>query len=157
MRPTRLVDLLISAVVAALATWLLVRRFYGDLPPLPYTAALTTFLLAVAELFLAPSVTARLAGKPRTKPILPMVVARLAALAKASSQLAALAFGAWVGTGVHLLRNTDLRQARADLVVAGLSAGAAVLLGVAALRLERACRIPDPSDRPDRLDPTALA
>ncbi len=154
MKPTRFVDLLSTAVVAGLAAWLLVRRFYGDLPPLPYTAALTTFLLAVAELFLTSSVSARLAGRPRTKPIMPIVVARVAALAKASSQLAALAVGAWFGTGVHLLRNTDLRQARIDLVVAGGSLVAAVLLGFAALRLERACRIPD---RPDRRDPTAFA
>jgi len=131
---------------------LLVRRFYGDLPPLPYTAAFTTFLLAAAELFLAPSVTARLAGQPRTKPIMPIAVARIAAFAKASSQLAALATGAWLGAGVHLLRNTDLRQARADLVVAAASLLTAILLGVAALRLERACRIPDAPDRPDAPD-----
>lgn len=142
MRPTRLRDLAVVAVVCGVASYLLIRRFYGALPPLPYSGALTTFVLAVAELFLAPSIRARLAGRPRTKPILPIAVARIAALAKASSMLAAISIGCWGGALVHLLNRQDLRQARADVVVAAISAGAAVLLLVAALLLERACRVP---------------
>lgn len=148
MRPTRLRDLLAASVVAGALGWLLVRWFYGDLPPLPPTAAMTTFLLAVIELLLAPSVTARLAGRPRTKPIMPIAVARLAAFAKASSLLGALVAGAWVGVGGYLLRRLELRHAQQDLVIAGISLAAAVLLVVAALRLEKACRVPDPPPTP---------
>ncbi|HVE99679.1 MAG TPA: DUF3180 domain-containing protein [Mycobacteriales bacterium] len=144
MKPTRWRDLLGIAALTGLVSWLLVRRFYGDIPPLPYSAAVTTFLLAAAELYLAPAIRARLAGRPRTKPIMPIAVARTAALAKASSVLGALSVGCWTGALGYLLSRLDLRHARADAVVAGVSAAVGVLLVVAALRLERACRVPPP-------------
>lgn len=153
MRPTRLRDLLLAAVAAGVMSWLLVRTFYGSLPPLPYTFAVTTFLVAMTELFLAPSITARLAGRPRTKPIMPIAVARIAALAKASSLLGALSTGAWLGTLLDLTNRWELRQARADAVIAAVSAAVSVLLTVAALRLERACRLPDPPE--ELVEPTA--
>ena len=149
MRPTRVRDLLIAALGAGVIVWLLVRTFYGDLPPLPYTFAVTTFLLGMTELFLAQSIRARLSGKPRTKPIMPIAVARAAALAKASSLLGALAVGAWLGTIVYLTGEWELRQARADTLTSGISAFVSVLLTLAALRLEKACRIPDVPELPD--------
>ena len=154
MRPTRLRDLAVVAVGCGVASFLLVRAFYGDLPPLPYSGALTTFAVAVAELFLAPSIRARLAGRPRTKPILPIAVARTAALAKASSLLGAISVGCWGGALAHLLTRQDLRQARADALTSGVSVAAAVLLVVAALLLERACRVPGV---PPELDETRPA
>lgn len=135
-------DLAALAAGAAVVAWLLIRSFYGDIPPLPYSAALTTFLIAVSELVLAPSIRARLAGRPRTKPIMPIAVARVAALAKASSALGGLSVGCWAGALAFLLSRQDLRHARTDAVVAGASLAAGALLVVAALRLERACRVP---------------
>ena len=151
MKPTRVRDLLESAAGAAIAAWLLVRTFYGDLPPLPPTYAVTTFLLATTELFLAQSIRARLAGRPRTKPIAPIAVARIAALAKASSLLGAIGAGAWLGTICHLLGSWELRQTHPDTVVAIVSTATSVLLTVAALRLEKSCRVPTVPE----LDPTA--
>ena len=153
MRPTRIRDLLLAALGAAIAAWLAVRTFYGDLPPLPPTFAVTTFLVAMTELFLAQSIRGRLAGLPRTKPIMPIAVARAAALAKASSLLGALAVGAWAGTLLHLGSSWELRQARADAVVAGVSIAVSLLLTVAALRLEKACRVPDVPELPDPPSP----
>ena len=142
-------DLLIAAGLAAVVVWLLVRTFYGDLPPLPYTFAVTSFLLAVTELLLAQSIRARLSGKPRTKPIMPIAVARAAALAKASSLLGALGVGGWLGAIVYLTSVWELRHAPADTLTAGISALVSVLLALAALRLERACRVPDVPELPD--------
>lgn len=144
MRLTRRRDLVVAALVAGAVAWALVRAFYGELPQLPWTGALTVLLLAVTELGVAGSVRARLQGRPRTRPIEPLVVARLAALAKASSVLGALTVGAWAGVALFLSQSLELRAARPDLVVSGLSAAAGVVLVVAALRLERACLVPGP-------------
>ncbi|MDP9436314.1 MAG: DUF3180 domain-containing protein, partial [Actinomycetota bacterium] len=72
------------------------------------------------------------------------------ALAKASSPTGALLAGAYAGLLAHVL-TLDAEQARADALVAGLSAAAALVLVGAALLLERACRTPD---GPQPLPPT---
>ncbi|HVF19834.1 MAG TPA: DUF3180 domain-containing protein [Mycobacteriales bacterium] len=149
MRPTRVRDLLLAGGLAGVVVWLLVRTFYGDLPPLPYTFAVTSLLLAVTELSLAHSIRSRLSGKPRTKPIMPIAVARAAALAKASSLLGALGAGAWLGAIVYLTSSWHLRQAREDTLVSVVSVVASVLLTLAALRLEKACRVPDLPEAPE--------
>lgn len=148
MKPTRPRDLVIIALVAMLAGFGLFAWVYGDLPPLPYNFAASTLVLAVAELLWAPSVKARLAGRPRTKPILPIAVARTAACAKASSVLAALGAGGWLGALVYLLLKLDLKAARADAVVAGVNVLACAVLLAAALRMEAVCRRKDPPPAP---------
>lgn len=148
MTPTRLRDLVLAAVVTALLAVGLCTVVYDDLPPLPYTFAASVSVLAVAELFLAPSIRARLDGKPRTKPIMPIAVARTAALAKASSLLGALSAGAWCGVLAYVLTRLELRAARPDAAVAGVSVLASLLLVVCALRLESVCRKKDPPPAP---------
>jgi hypothetical protein len=146
VRPTRVSTLLAVAVVAGALAYLLVRAGYSSLPPLPWTAALSTFVLAVAEAFLAPSVRARLAGRPGTRPILPLVVARTAALAKASSVLGALLLGGWLGMLAYVVpRDVDATRRDTPRVVAG--AVTALALVGAALWLENVCRVPKPPDR----------
>jgi hypothetical protein len=145
--------LLLTALLAGLLTYALFNARYSDLPPLPATAALSTFLLAVAEAFLAPSVRARLAGRPRTKPIMPIVVARTAALAKASSALGALLAGAWLGVEAYVLPRSEARTPRADSVRAALGLVSALLLVGAALWLENVCRVPTPPDGPPPAEP----
>ena len=149
MTPTRYRTLFALAVVAGLATYVLFRLAYSDLPPLPATAAATTAVLAVAEAFAAPMLRNRLAGRPGTKPILPMAVARFAALAKASSALGALLAGAWAGIGVHVLP-MEAATPRRDAVRAALGLASALGLVVAALWLENVCRVknPPPGDPP---------
>lgn len=149
MRPTRIATLLVTAVVAGLVVYLLLTAFYSDLPPFPTTAALSTFVLAAAEAYVAPSIRNRLAGKPRTKPIMPIVVARTAALAKASSALAATLAGAWAGVAAYVLPR-EAPTPRRDLRTSLVGFGAALLLAGAALWLENVCRIkaPPPGDPP---------
>jgi DMSO reductase anchor subunit len=142
--PTRPRTLLLVALVGGLVTYLVARATYDDLPPLPWSAAFTTFGLALVELWLAPSIRARLQGRPRTKPIMPIAVARAAAFAKASSTLGALLGGAWVGLLAHLVTRLDLDVPRRDALYSALGLVAALLLVVAALRLEGVCRVPPP-------------
>jgi len=144
MTPTRPRTLLLLAFVSGLVTYVLFRWRYSSLPPVPLTAAVTTSGLAVAELFLGPGTRARLAGRPGTKPIMPIAVARIAALAKASSALGALMAGVWLGVGAYVLPRWDLDTPRRDAVRAAAGLGAALLLVVAALRLENVCRVPPP-------------
>ena len=145
MRPTRWRDLALL-VLGCLPLGLLVGVVaYGDLPPLPYTFAASTLVLAVSELFLAPSVRDRLDGLPRTKPIMPIVVARTAAFAKASSALGALSAGFWLGLLGYLLPKIgDFEAAADDAIRASVTVVAAGVLVVAALRLEKVCRKPEP-------------
>lgn len=155
MRPTKVGTLLATALVAGVLTFLLFRARYSDLPPIPVTAALSTFLLAVAEAFLAPSVRARLAGQPRTKPILPIAVARTAALAKASSALGALLAGAWLGVLAYVVPRRDVPIPGRDAVNAVVGLVAALLLVGAALWLENVCRVktPPPNEAPPPAEP----
>lgn len=144
MTPTRPRTLLLTALVTGLVTYVLFRWRYSSLPPVPLTAAISTAGLAVAELFLAPGTRARLQGRPGTKPIMPIAVARIAALAKASSALGAVMTGVWLGIGAYVLPRWDLASPRRDTLRALVGLASALLLVLAALLLERVCRVPPP-------------
>ncbi|HEX8001887.1 MAG TPA: DUF3180 domain-containing protein [Mycobacteriales bacterium] len=144
MTPTRLASLFGTALIAALLTYAVFGWRYSSLPPVPATAAVSTSGLAVAELFLALGTRARLDGRPGTKPILPLTVARIAALAKASSTLGGLLAGVWLGIGAYVLPRWELASPRRDAIRAGVGLASALLLVVAALRLENVCRVPPP-------------
>ncbi len=143
MRPTRLRGLLVLLLVGAVLGALLVRAAYADLPPLPLYAPVTMVLLAVAELGMAKIVRDRVQGRARrgARPLHPMQVARAAALAKATSPAGALLLGAYAGMLLQLLPK-EAQQATADAWVSAASALSALGLVVAALLLERACRLP---------------
>ncbi len=140
-----------AAGAAGVVTFLLASPVYRHLPALPRGGAVSLLLLALAELTLTSSVRGRLAGRPGTRPILPLVVARYAVLARASSLMGALVFGLWLGvaTFVGLYRRDYPGTATPDLQTAALHVAAAVLLVVVALRLERACRVPPPPPSAD--------
>lgn len=149
MRSTRLTVLAAVAVAAGIAAYALARIGYGDLPPLPRYAPLTLVLLAAAEFATGSSIRARLAGRPRTRPIVPIAVARTAALAKASSVAGAFFTGGYGGLLVYTLGESDrLAAAQADAVTSFLGVLAALGLTAAALYLERGCRTPDPPQLP---------
>lgn len=143
MKPTSVRNLVIVGAVTAGLVYLLVLTVYGRLPEVPTFGPVTLVFLAVAEGVCAPSIRARLAGKPGTRPIEPMSVARLAALAKASALAGALMAGAYAGMLLYTLQHLDRRVAAHDALASGFGVGAGVLLTVAALFLENACRRPD--------------
>jgi uncharacterized protein DUF3180 len=145
VRPTRTPLLALLVVVAGIASYVFSREFYADVASPPRYAPLTLLLLAMAELYIASTTRARLAGRPGTKPINPLIVARLAALAKATSPVASIATGAYAGF-LGYVAGIDGPQANRDVTTAavGVATGAALL--VAGLVLERVCRVKPPKD-----------
>ena len=145
MKPTRLSILVAVALVVGVVSYLVTARYYNDLQSPPVYAPLWLLLLALAEGYTAGMTRARMSGRAGTRPIDPLVVARLAALAKASSPIGALAFGGYVGFLVHVVRTTS-QQAHADTRTAALGMGCSLALVIAALMLERVCRVKPPRD-----------
>lgn len=151
MKATRVPTLVLLALVFALLGYLVAELAYGSLPVLPALAPVSLVLLAVVELGMARVVRDRLAGRrtaagrPRGRPLHPMQVARAAVLAKASSPTGAVLFGAYVGLLAYVLpRRGELATWANDALVSAASAFGSLVLVVAALLLERACR--DPAD-----------
>lgn len=152
LTPTRPGTLLVAAALVGLAGWLLVSRYYGEmLPRLTFFPSITLLLLSVGEGATARVTRFRIERRPGTEPVDPLVVARLAALAKASSLAGAMLGGGYLGILLWVFVERDWLAAAADAVPAAV-AGAitSVLLVGAGLWLEYACRIPKrPDDNAD--------
>lgn len=165
MTPVRRRDLAVLALGLAVAGWLLVRAWYGELPPLRWWLPVPLAVLAVAEALGARTLRTRLAAlrsaragrgptgpdSPAVRPVEPMLVARLAVLAQASAYAGAVVAGIWAGVLLHVGPAVGrLQYAGSDTVTALIGLGSSLALVAAALRLESACRIPpgdeDPSE-----------
>lgn len=156
MRATKLRVLVAAAVVVGVLAYLVVNAAYGDLPPLPGYAPASLLFLSIAEAVTARSIRRRFARRPGVLPVNPLTVARLAALAKASSLAGALVLGGYAGILVYTLaRRQELVAARSDARTSGLGIAASVALVAAALWLEHSCRTPDRPDRPAPPTPAA--
>jgi Protein of unknown function (DUF3180) len=147
VRPTRVWSLVAIGAVCAVGSWLIIRVVYSSLPPLPWTGVPALGLLAIAEGWSGRNLRDRLRGRGGSKPIQPIAVARMAALAKASSLAAALIGGLTAGFLIYVLGSLDKAAPRSDALAAASTVAAAVALAVAALYLERGCRVPP--DDPD--------
>jgi hypothetical protein len=163
LTPVRRRDLGVVVGGLALTSWLLVRAFYGELPPLDWWLPVPLAVLALAEALGARTVRTRLAAlraaraargrttaSPDTRPVRPlepMLVARLAVLAQASAWVGAGFAGVWAGVLAHVGPSLGrLEAARGDMLTAAIGIACAAGLVAAALALESACRIP-PEDR----------
>ncbi|WP_322748939.1 MULTISPECIES: DUF3180 domain-containing protein [unclassified Frankia] len=143
MKPTRARDLVAAAVVAGAFTYVFMIFNYQNLPRFPHTAPLSLVIVGLVEAQTASITRRRLQGRPGTRPILPLTVARLAAMAKASSLAGAALAGAWASVfGYVLPRSDEFLTAGTDTITAGLGIGAAAVLVVGGLLLERVCRVP---------------
>ena len=166
MSPVRRRDLAVLTGGLAVAAWLLVRTYYGQLPPLDWWLPAPLGVLAVAEALGARTLAARLgalrdarAGKrpsaatPNTapvRPVEPMLVARLAVLAQASAYVGAVLLGVWLGVLAHVGPAVGrLQAAGGDTLTAVIGGVCSAALIAAALWLESVCRIP-----PEKHDPT---
>lgn len=169
MTPVRRRDLAALALGLAVAAWVLVRTWYGDLPPLRWWLPAPLAVLAVAEALGARTLRARLdaqrearAGRaagegrsPLLRPVEPMLVARLAVLAQASAYVGAVFAGVWGGVLLYTAPAVGrLAAAGDDSVPALIGLASSTALVAAALWLESACKVP-----PDSGDegPTARA
>jgi Protein of unknown function (DUF3180) len=146
MTPTRVRTLVTIAACCAIAAWVLLRLIYSELPPLPWTGVPALLLLALAEAWSGRSVRGRLHGRGR--PVPPIAVARMAALAKATSLAAAVVGGFAAGFLLYVAESLDRPAYRADAYASAATFGAAVILVLAALYLENGCRVPAPEDGP---------
>jgi hypothetical protein len=147
MKPTRVRNLIIVALGCAIFGWLLARLVYSALPPLPWSGVPALVLLAAAEAWSGRTVRLRLRGRGG-RPIPPIAVARMAALARATSLAAALFGGLAAGFLLYLAPSLDKPAYRADAYACAGTLGAALVLTLAALYLEYGCRVPTHEDQP---------
>lgn len=154
LTPTRPGNLFLAAIGTAVVAFILVRRYFGDLPDVTWLAGLTMGGLAVVEGIAAHTTRARIEHRPGAGVVNPLFVARLVVLAKASSVAGAIFAGAYGGIAAWaLLERGRLVVADRNLAPALVGAAGALALMVAALVLERACRVPT---RPDDEDQAAV-
>lgn len=134
---------MLAAVGTAVVAFLLIRRYFGDLPDITWLAGLTMAGLAVVEGIAAHSTRAKIERRPRAGILNPLFVARLAVLAKASSLAGAIFAGAYGGIAAWALtERARLEAADRNLPPAIGGVVGALALVAAALILERACRVP---------------
>jgi len=159
VKPTRVSTLVIVAVVCAAAGWLLLRAVYAKLPPLPWTGVPALLIAAVAEAWMGRDLKARIVGRglgarrggdqgarSGPKPVDPLFVSRMVALAKASSVAAAIIAGFAAGFDFYLAGSLNASTPREDALTAVITFVAAVVLACAALYLENSCRVPEDPD-----------
>ena len=148
MKPTKIRNLALTALVSALVAWLLLHLVYASFPQLPWTSVPALLLLALAEVVSGRNVRSRLHGGGGTR-IPAIAVARMAALAKASSLAGALIGGLAAGFLVYVLASLDKPAYRSDALVSGVTLVSAMALVLAALYLEQGCRVPTRRDDDD--------
>ena len=125
MTPTRPRTLLLIGVIALAVTWALLTVVYASLPPLTWTLVPALLIGAALEAWTGRDLRARIQGRERARGRCRLLfVARMVALAKASSQAAALLAGVSAGFVIYLSGMTDAPTPRTDLVDASLSFGA---------------------------------
>ncbi|MBO4273047.1 DUF3180 domain-containing protein [Microbispora triticiradicis] len=146
MKPSNPGVLVGLVVVFAVITWGLLRQSYSVVPTLPWTAVPTVLLLAIGEAYTGWLTRARILRRPDTKPVEPLAVARLAALAQATAYAGAAFAGVFAGFVLRVLDLLDLDKPRQDAIVGGGSFVACVILICAALFLEHCCRVPGKPD-----------
>ena len=146
MKPTRARTLLLIIVLTAAVTWALLTAIYSKLPPLTWTGVPALLLAAAAEAWIGRDLRARIAGRPGSKPAPPLFVARMVALAKASSLVAALLAGVSAGFIVYLPGLLAASTPRSDMITASIAFGSSLILLAAALYLEYCCRVPKNPD-----------
>jgi len=154
MQPTRVRLLVVIGLIAAVCGWVLATLSDSILDrylPLPWTAALAVWLLALALLMWAWIVRPRLLRRSGTLPLPPYVAARTAALALAASRVGAGVVGVYGGITVSFLGAFHIPAGRDGAITAGTTAVGGVLMVAAALWLEHLCRIKEGDDEaPDR-------
>jgi hypothetical protein len=148
VKPTRVSTLAVVAVVCAGAGWLLLRTLYAKLPPLPWTGVPALLIAALAEAWTGRDIKARIAGRREgMKPVAPLFVSRMVALAKATSLAAAIIAGFAAGFDIYLAGSLSASVPRQDALTAVITFAAAVVLACAALYLENCCRVPEDPGR----------
>lgn len=145
MHFTRPRELLVAGIIGLGVVYLLFQSAYESMPRLPTLAGVTLLVLAVIEVVLAVVVRNRIR---QGRVVTGVGIARVVALAKASSLLGALMLGAWLAGVVYLAPKASfVTAASEDLPATIVGACCAAVLIAAALWLEHCCRTPEPRDQ----------
>jgi Protein of unknown function (DUF3180) len=155
MKPTSWRTLVPAAAVAAVLGWFFARLLEnrrGEVGVPPWSAAIVLAVVGVALTYTAWRTRARLARKPGTTPLHPLVAARLAALGLAGSRAGALVAGAYLGYSTYVAGDLSTNFRERVFWRGATCAAAAALLVVGALLLERALRLPELDDSDDDAD-----
>jgi hypothetical protein len=145
--PTKIATLVVVAAASGALSWAGWSRYYGQLPDLNWLPGLTLAGLAIVEFVAAHNTRQRIERRPGRGRLNPLLVARYAVLAKASSMAGAIFAGVYAGVGIWaFVQHGQLRVADRNLppAVAGLIGALALVAG--AIVLERACRVPPSKD-----------
>ena len=169
MKPTRIVPLVSLTAVGLAIGWVaveLVDRFAGRILSVPWLAAGTLWLLALAVLAWAvisrptlvdahdreesrmrpATVSVSPAQRPQRKRMPPLVAARTAALAMAASRTGAVIGGFYLGISLALIPVVGTVTGASSLGAAASCVVACILLVAAAVWLESMCRLRDRGD-----------
>jgi hypothetical protein len=139
-------------VVAGVLSWGAARLWdaLGTLPGVPLAAPIVLAVIAVVLAATALSLRSRLRAQRERRPgangVDPLMAARALVFAQASALVAALVSGMYGGAAVFLLGKLDIPARRDQAIYAGFSVVAGVGVIVAALFLERVCKLPDDHD-----------
>lgn len=149
MRELRIRVLAGVFVVAGILSWAGARLWnsIGTLPSVPLAAPVVLALIAVVLLATALSLRGRFKAqrerRPEAKGVDPLMAARAVVFGQASALVAALVAGMYGGTGVFLLELLDMPARRDQAIYAGFAVVAGIAVIVAAIFLERVCRLPE--------------
>lgn len=151
--PTRVRDLAIVAVIAAVVGYVLTRFNYSSLPQLPRLAGISAALLGIGEAVAGSSLRRRIQPTrdeaartqwPPRPPVPALVAARALRVAKASALAAAALIGLWFGFGCYVVPDAARAVAvGADAITAAVGFVCALVLLAGALWLEYCCRAPE--------------
>jgi hypothetical protein len=142
--------LVVWAAVGFLFGWLVARLTWvarGEVSDVPWSAALVLGAAGTALVFTAVRTRQRLEGTKGTKPLPPLVGARLAALALAASRVGAGVGGGYLGYGTFVLGDLSTDYRKDLLLHCGLCVLGAIAVVAGALLLERVLRLPEDTDQ----------
>jgi Protein of unknown function (DUF3180) len=144
VKPARVPSAVLTALVTAAVAWFVLdlwTRQGGRLLPLQWFAAAAIAAVAAVVAVLGWEVRRSVRGQ-RSTPLDPLFAARVVVLAKAAVFGGAVLAGWYAAQGLVVLSNVSgLRRER--LVVAGVTALAAIVLTVAGFLAQRWCRLPE--------------
>lgn len=155
MKPARVVSVVLTAVIAGVVGWLVLRAWLdsGHEPlPLPWTAVAGTLGLAVAVIAAGLPVRRWQQGR-RDHAFDPLVAARTVVLAKAAAYGGAVLAGWYAAQAVTILPDV-VGARRTRLLLASLAFLSACAVSVAGMVVQRWCRLPhdDEDQEGDRDD-----
>jgi hypothetical protein len=145
--------LAVAALFGALAGWLVVaaaNSFDLVAPQVPWTAPVGLFLIAALVGVIAYTTHQRI--HVRRQRIEPQRAVAFLVLGKASALAGALVAGGYLSYALMFITRLDAVAPRDRVIKSAVAAVAGVVLAIAGLLLERACRVPKSDDDDEEVE-----